>query len=510
MDLDRFVGEAVTLMRRSPDVAYGDIRVLVSEKREGLAVKNGIVEGVNRSEVSGFGIRILSPKGAWGFASGAGLDGSDATLSDGLSAAFRKAVAFAAAGSRGRTVPLVLAPREMPPGNTVFLYHSPWEEDAFSVPLEEKLALLLTWDAAMAESAKKLIVRKSAMSFWARDEMFASFERGVGITRIRQNLRGGNVLVSATASDGTEVHAMTPWGFDGKHFIGGYEMARNTDVLSAARKAASEAEELLSAPECPEGETDVIIMPDHLGLHVHETCHGFEGDRLMAYEETYIGGTFLSRHFAEIGGYRFGSEHVNLVSDATMPGGYGTFAFDDEGTPGQKVYLVEDGIYKNMMTSRETVPQLNALLGRRYFKDSNGTARAGSFSRVPLVRMTNASLLPGSVPFEELVSRVKRGVILTNTVSWSMSEDRKNFDFSLSAAREIVDGKPGRLLKHPGYTGDNSKFWHSCAGVADERHWDVVNFPNCGKGLPGQVMSTGHGSSPALFTGVRVYNRKGR
>ena len=221
MNLDRFVGEAITLMRRSPDVAYGDIRVLVSAKREGLAVKNGIVESTNRSEMSGFGIRILSPKGAWGFSSGTGLDRSDAALSDGLCAAFRKAVALAAAGSRGRSTPLVLAPREMAPGNTVFSYHSPWEEDAFSVPLEEKLALLLTWDAAMAESAKKLIVRKSAMSFWANDQMFASFERGVGIARIRQSLRGGNVLVSATASDGTEVHTMTPWGFDGKHFVGG-------------------------------------------------------------------------------------------------------------------------------------------------------------------------------------------------------------------------------------------------------------------------------------------------
>src|SRR3989338_6025405 len=220
----------------------------------------------------------------------------------------------------------------------------------------------------MAESAKKLIVRKSAMSFWANDQMFVSFGRGVGIARVRQSLRGGNVLVSATASDGTEVHTMTPWGFDGKHFVGGYEMVRSTDVLSAAHKAASDAEELLSADECPEGETDVIIMPDHLGLHVHETCHGFEGDRFLGYEETYMGGTFLAKHLRDIGSYRFGSEHVNIVSDATMPDGYGSFAFDDEGTPGQSVHLVESGVWNSVMTSRETAVQLNALLGRPYFR----------------------------------------------------------------------------------------------------------------------------------------------
>ncbi|MDP3947517.1 MAG: TldD/PmbA family protein [bacterium] len=517
MNLDRLMERALELIGRSSDIVYGDIRILGAAKREGLAVKNGIVEAASRSETSGFGIRVLSSKGAWGFASSAGLEKSDVALYDELHRAFRKAVALATAGGRGRTCPLALAPREAAPGNYVHFYESPYRENPFMVPVEEKLALLLKWDAAMNESSGKLTVRKSAMSFWMNAEVFAAFERGIGTFEARQEFWGGNILVSATASDGAEVQTMTPWGFDGRHFIGGYEIVRGltalttrrVDVLSAARAAAEDAEALLLADECPEGEMDVIIMPDHLGLHVHETCHGFEGDRLLGYEETYIGGTFLSRHFAEIGSYRFGSEHVSIVSDATMPGGYGTFAFDDEGTPGQKVYLVEDGIYRNMMTSRETVPQLNAMLGRRYFKGSNGTARASSFNRVPLIRMTNASLLPGSYSLEELIDRVKRGILLTNTVSWSMSEDRKNFDFSLSKGVEIVDGKLGRLLKHPGYTGDNSKFWHSCAGVADARHSRVINFPNCGKGLPGQAMSTGHGSSPALFTGVRVYNRKG-
>ena len=511
MDYERFAEQALELMRRNPDIVYGDIRMLLAGGREDLTAKNGVVENAARSEKSGFGIRVLSKKGAWGFASSAGLERSDPALSDELCRTFRRALALSAAGGRGRMSPLLLAPRETAPGRKVHYYESPCLEDPFAVPLEEKLALLLKWDAAMAESSKKLIVRKSAMGFWSNDVAFAAFERDFGSMLVRQLIRGGVMLVSATAGSDGEGQVMTPWGYDGKCFVGGYETVRATDVESVARRAASEAEELLSADECPEGEMDVIIMPDHLGLHVHETCHGFEGDRFLGYEETYMGGTFLAKHLRDIGSYRFGSEHVNIVSDATMPDGYGSFAFDDEGTPGQSVHLVESGVWNSVMTSRETAVQLNALLGRPYFRGSNGAARASGFDRVPLVRMTNASLAPGTFPLEELVSRVKRGVLLTNTVSWSMSEDRKNFDFSLSLGRGIADGKLGRLLKHPGYTGDNSRFWQSCDGIADRAHWAVVNFYlTCGKGLPGQSMSTGHGSSPALFRDVRVYNRKGR
>lgn len=507
MDLD-LAKQALELMRRSPTVSYGDIRIVVEAKSEGLSVKNGVVEGVNRASVSGFGIRILTASGAWGFASQAGLERSDTGLRDELHCVFEKAVRLGLAAARGRKVPLSLVPREVAPGS--YAYRSPRREDPFAVPLEEKLALLLRLDGAMAESSRKLIVRLSAMGFWQTRELFASFCRVEGEHFIVQDLAGGNIKVSATARNGEEVQTITPWSFDGKHFAGGYEVVREADSEAAARRAAEEAEALLSAEECPEGETDVVIMPDHLGLHVHETCHGFEGDRLLGYEETYIGGTFLAKHFAAIGTQCFGSEQVSIVSDATQPHGYGTFAFDHEGVPAQRVYLVERGIWKNLMTSRETIGPLNALLGHPYFKGSNGTARAGSFNRMPLIRMTNASLLPGSGSLEELISRVKRGILLTNTLSWSMSEDRKNFDFALSMAREIVGGKLGRLLKNPGYTGDNSRFWHSCAGVADASHSCVINFPNCGKGLPGQAISTGHGSAPALFRDVRVYNRKGR
>lgn len=300
------------------------------------------------------------------------------------------------------------------------------------------------------------------------------------------------------------------FGHGGQASAAGFEHILALDGHELAERLVKEALELLSAPECEPGVFDIIIMPEHLGLHVHETGHGFEGDRLLGYEQTYVGGTFVNEIVSQIGSYEFGSEAVNIVADATYPGGFGTFAFDDEGVPAQRFFLVERGTIRNVLTSRETVSQINCRMGREHFRSSNGTMRASSYTRMPLIRMTNISLLGGEETLPGLIGRVKRGLLLDGTQSWSMSEDRKNFDFGIQHAREIRNGKLGRVVRNAGYTGNNLAFWKSCEAVAREEEGYTLNVPNCGKGMPGQSMRTGHRTSPALFRGVQIFNRKQR
>ncbi len=485
--------------------AYADVRIMVPQN-EHISVKNGIVESTGSNETSGIGVRVLKD-GAWGFSSVAGLENSKRSLVARIRNAVNEALELAKVSAWGRTFPIELAPLA-DNGGGLQIFKTPYEIDPFAVSVKEKMDLLLRADEAMNRGSSKLIVRESSLSSVWIHRFFASQEGDVQRT-IEQQTLYTMFGMAAIASDGSDVQQRS-FGF-GRNPKAGYEALSQINIDEAGRNLAEEAEALLSAPECPSGVMDVIILPDHLGLHVHETGHGFEGDRLLGYEQTYVGGTFISDIVSQIGTYQFGSPEINIVADATLQNGFGTFGFDDEGTPAQKVYLVRNGILESLLTSRETVPHLNRLLGKSYFRESNGAMRASSFNRMPLIRMTNISLLPGadSESLETLTRRIDHGIVLTGTYSWSMSEDRRDFDFSLEKGIMVENGRMGHTVKNPGYTGDNLKFWKSCDGVAGPEEWEILNVPNCGKGLPGQTMFTGHGTSPALFRDVTVYNRKG-
>lgn len=498
--------DMVLQMAKRKGASYVDARIVESQD-EGISVKDGIVEEIDEGEDCGVGIRVLV-NGAWGFSSFPLLTRSKRNLLRMAKQAVEEAIDLARASRSGRTFPLELSPiLARADGHHVF--RTRYEIDPFQVSIREKTELLLTVDSALRQGSSKLVVREASLGALRVRKFFAQEEGTVRCT-IEQETLYTLLNMSAVTAQASETQQRS-FGF-GKNPKAGYEAILTVDIEREGRRLAEEAEELLSARECPEGIMDVIILPDQLGLHVHETGHGFEGDRLLGYEQTYVGGTFISDIFERIGSYQFGSPHVHIVADATLPNGFGTFGFDDEGVPAQNIYLVRAGILENVLTSREIVPQLNTRLGRAYFAQSNATMRASSFDRMPLIRMTNVSLLPGpeEVDLETLMRRVSRGIILTGSYSWSMSEDRRNFDFGLERGILIENGQPAGIVKNPGYTGDNLKFWKSCDGVAGLREWEVLNVPNCGKGLPGQSMFTGHGSSPALFRNVSVYNRKGR
>jgi TldD protein len=234
-----------------------------------------------------------------------------------------------------------------------------------------------------------------------------------------------------------------------------------------------------------------------LYLQLHESCgHPTELDRVFGMEASYAGTSFLTTDKLDAG-FRYGSDLVTIVADATTPGGLGTFGWDDEGVAAQAVPLVQDGILVGYLSSRETAPRI----GRR----SGGAMRADGFNRLPLIRMTNVSLMPvPGMSLEQIVADTDDGLWLESNRSWSIDDRRLNFQFSTEVAREIKGGKLGRLYRNATYTGITPEFWGSCDAVGDASSWVMLGTPNCGKGEPGQIARVGHGVSGARFRDVQV------
>ncbi len=486
--------------------SYADVRMYLNDNGENISVKNDVIESVNYERDSGMGVRVLK-NGAWGFSSFSDLSINRIVCRKRLLAAVCEAIELAVVSARLRSFPIELAPLENMP--LIAEYETPHTIDPFDIPLDEKVNLLKGFCSTLGSRNDIIRVRSSGLSSGRFTKFFAAQERGVSGRRyITQTFRACSLALSVLAIDGNEMQERSFGG--GQASAAGFEHILSLNGRELAERLVAEVLQLLEAKECEPGDTDIIIMPEHLGLHVHETGHAFEGDRLLGYEQTYVGGTFINEIISQIGSYEFGSEAVNIIADATFPEGFGTFAFDDEGVPAQRFLLVERGVIRNVLTSRETVSQINHRMGREYFRASNGTMRAASYTRMPLIRMTNISLLGGEETLSRLISRVDRGLLLDGTQSWSMSEDRKNFDFGVQYAREIRNGQIGRVVRNAGYTGSNLAFWKSCEAVAQEAEGYTLNVPNCGKGQPGQIMMTGHRAPPALFRNVRVFNRKKR
>ena len=262
-----------------------------------------------------------------------------------------------------------------------------------------------------------------------------------------------------------------------------------------APRVADEAERLLRAKPCPSKTTTVILDSSQLALQIHESIgHPIELDRILGSEASYAGTSFLKPEM--VGHFRYGSERVNVVADATTPGGLGTFGYDDEGVPAQRVPILAGGVLVNLLTSRET-----AL---RPGTESNGTMRADGWNRIPLIRMTNINLEPGEWTLEQMIAETEEGVLLSTNRSWSIDDKRVNFQFGTEIGWEIKAGRLGEMIKNPTYTGITPIFWNSCDAVGNRDQWEMWGTPNCGKGEPGQVAHVGHGAAPARFRNVQI------
>jgi TldD protein len=241
----------------------------------------------------------------------------------------------------------------------------------------------------------------------------------------------------------------------------------------------------------------VILQGEQLSLQVHESNgHALELDRMLLGEASYAGTSWVKP--ADLGSLRYGSSLLNITADATLPGGLGTFAWDDEGVAGARTPLVQEGVLLAALSNRESA----AAVG---LERSGGCARADGFARQPIVRMTNVSIEPGDAgTLEELVADTGEGIYLESNRSWSIDDRRLQFQFATEVAREIRGGELGRLYRNPVYAGVTPQFWGGLEAVGSASGWRLHGLTNCGKGEPGQVMAVSHGASAARFGGVEV------
>lgn len=477
-----------------PAGIYADCRVLTQESQD-IATKDGVVEALSSSSTYGYGVRVLV-NGSWGFAASYDIS------KKGIEKTVKQALAIAKSSSAYKSRDVTLA--ETKPVTAT--YKTPYKEDPFLVPIEDKIKLLLAADKAMRVH-ENIVISQAYFSCHREDKVFVSTNGSV----IRQDTlwtRGG---IEASAVSGNEFQNRSyPNSFRGQCASQGYELIRELDLVGNAPRVGKEAVELLTADMCPSGEYDVILDSNQLALQIHESCgHAVELDRVLGYEASYAGTSFLTPE--KLGVFKYGSEIVNLTADATIPGALGTFGYDDEGTPAQSTYLVKDGIFKDYITSRETAAQLREMVPS-YTKPSNGTMRAMSWTRIPMIRMTNINLEPGKPrketgkpwSLEELIADTKKGIFMSTNRSWSIDDKRLNFQFGTEIGWEIKNGKKVRMLKNPTYQGMTPQFWGSCDAICGPKEWTVWGTPNCGKGQPSQVIHTGHGAAPARFRNVKV------
>jgi len=235
-------------------------------------------------------------------------------------------------------------------------------------------------------------------------------------------------------------------------------------------------------------------------LQIHESVgHPIELDRVLGMEANFAGTSFLT--LDKLRTLRYGSDLVNVVADARQEHGpgLGTFAFDEEGVAAQSTPIITNGLFTGYLSSRETAPTIG--LGR-----SGGTLRAEGWNRLPIIRMTNVSILPGEKPLtcEQLIGDTDDGIYMETNRSWSIDDKRYNFQFGCEIGWEIKRGKRVRMLKNPSYSGITTEFWRAMDAICSREEWVLWGIPHCGKGQPQQVMGTGHGASPARFRGIKV------
>src|SRR5947207_385243 len=458
---------------------YADVRFTETHQQH-VKVRNGEVDHLSSTVDRAVGVRVLVGNG-WGFA--ASSDTSEASLR----ATAKRALEVAAASNIASTQTVALSDIE----GRIATWSSKYGVDPWSIPIERKIEHLMNATEPM-RGDPRIHQASGEISCYRQNKVFASTD-GSHIEQTTTEMGGG---IEAVAIDGGEFQRRTyPNPFGGDFQAEGWEFIERLDLAAKGLQIRDEALALLVAPKAPAGRFDLIVGSSQLALQVHESCgHPAELDRAMGLEISLAGGSFLQPEM--LGTFRYGSELVNIVGDATIPGSIGSFGFDDDGVPAQRFHLIENGIFTGYLTGRDTAP----AIGRA----SNGTVRAETAARIPIIRMTNINLEPGATPLAEMIADTKRGVFVDTNKSWSIDDVRLNFQFGCEVAWEIENGRLGRLLRNPVYGGTTPEFWRSCDAVGDRASWQIWGLPNCGKGDPMQSMRVAHGAPVARFRDVQM------
>lgn len=458
------------------DVEWASAR-LVAERSEHLSVRRGVVEPVRTGADLGVMITVWH-RGGCGY--GATSDLTDDGLSQAVAAARRWAEVTAG------LAPLAASPLGDPRGSYAGPVQRPWA----ATTLVERVELLREQADRLVASAP-LVDWGASLGHLERTTLLVTNGGG----RVEQSAAETYPSLWATANDGSNTQTRTYGGgaYSGQ---GGAEVLDRHGFAHAAPRLADEVMQLLSAPNCPGGSMDVVVAPDQMILQIHESIgHPLELDRILGDERNYAGGSFVTLDM--LGSYRYGSELLNVTFDPGVAGELAGYAFDDDGSPAQRVHLIRAGLLERPLGGR--ISQVRAGV------EGTANSRACAWNRPAIDRMANLNVEPGDSTLEGLIAATERGVYLETNNSWSIDDRRNKFQFGCELGRLIVDGELGTVVRNPGYRGVSATFWRSLAGVADASTFAVMGVPNCGKGEPNQQIAVGHATPACRFTDVEVF-----
>ena len=461
---------------------YSDIRIN-RYRSESISTRERQVQNVSRNENFGFGVRVLV-NGTWGFSA------SPLVTVDEVQRVTKEAVDIARANSlfQKRKIRLAATPR------VVTTWKSSFEKDPFDVPVDDKITFLMSLnDAALGVKGVSFV---NSQMVWVNEQKFLATSDG---SRIEQYLIRGNPGFTVTALDRTSGDFQSRNSLREGQAIG-YEFIQRHDWPGEAKQAGEEAVMKIKAKSIQPGKYDLVLHPSHLFLTIHESVgHPTELDRALLWEANYAGTSFLTPD--KTGKLQFGSKVINFVADRVQPHGLATVGYDDEGVAGQKWYLVKDGIFVDWQTTRDLAP----LIGK---KSSYGCLHADSWGSVPFPRMPNVSLEPAkeNVTQEDLISGVDNGIFIQGRGSYSIDQQRYNFQFGGQTFWEIKGGKIVGMLRDVAYQSRTTDFWGSCDGLGGQATYLMPGSFNDGKGEPGQSNAVSHGCPVGRFRQINVIN----
>lgn len=470
---------------------YVDARFYLNDSSETIFLYDGDLEANDTTVESGIGVRVLWG-GAWGFAATSDISS--------LRACFDKALLNAKTASKLVKVPLSMGTASPIAGS----YSSPVEVDPFKVSLEDKLGFLTSIDADLVDD---FVLKRLVYANFQKKRIYFQNSDGSEINKDLVNVFG-MMMVMALDSDG-EMQRRSMSLYSTGDGTGGWEMITRPVLFSEhSSRIKSELKELIKADALEYGRKSVILLPGQGHLQVHETIgHPLELDRILGYELSYAGGSFVD--LDSFGKLRYGSDKLSASAYGGILNSPGSFGFDDDGTPERDYLLIDKGILVNALTSRAMVTEANEKAEREVFSQSGGVARATAFYRAPIDRMTNVNILPGDDgSLEDIISSTEDGIVVDNPVSWSIGSNREHFHFGCEIAWEVKNGEKTRILRNPTYQGHTLEFYNSLSAVGDKSTWRVELVDNCGKGEPNQVMQIGHGVPVVKFDDVIVGERK--
>ena len=464
---------------------YVDARWYPREDSNFLFMWNGNLKENNASSQSGIGVRVLY-NGAWGFSASSDLSNPDAI--------FERAFDNARIASERVTFPIRLAEKEAIVGS----FNSPNQIDPFTVGLDQKVAFLQKIDAALNQTG---VIQRFGMLEFVRKQIIFLDSEG---SEIEKNIIEVFPSIHAMGIDkdgGMQRRKYAP-GRSGP--TRGWESINEADFLANAERIVSELNQVLVAEDAPNGKMSVILLNGIMFLQTHETIgHALELDRILGYELSFAGGSFV--RLEDFGKLRYGSGKLTARANALEPNSPGSFGFDDDGVPAQDNLLIDKGILVGAITGRQMVEEANAKAKKQIFEGSSGANRATSFYRVPIERMTNINIDPGTDgSLEDIIANTKYGIVLDGDKSWSIGSNREQFHFACDIGWLVEDGQKKQVVKNPTYRGETLPFYNSLTAVGDERTWNVHYVENCGKGAPNQIMQLGHGVPVCRFDNVQV------